>query len=150
MLAATTGCRSEPPDARAAEEAAIRTADAEWLKAVQAKNLDRTVSFYTEDASLFPVAGPIATGKDAIRTEWSHIFAIPGLRSSWQITKVEVSRGGDLAYVQGTYEASFDDAEGHPVTERGKSVQVWKKQADGAWKAVVDIYNTDAPPPTHK
>lgn len=150
LLAVTAGCQGQPPETQTTDEAAIRAADAAWLKAVQAKDLDRTVSFYAEDASLFPISAPIATGREAIRTEWSHILAIPGLTNNWRITRLEVSRGGDLAYAQGTYEASFDDAEGKPVTERGKSVQVWKKQADGVWKCVVDISNTDAPPPTHK
>src|SRR5262249_36368680 len=57
-------------DARILDEQAIRAADAAWLKAVQAKDVDRIVSFYADDASEFPVAEPIATGKHAIRENW--------------------------------------------------------------------------------
>jgi hypothetical protein len=32
-----------------------------------------------------------------------------------------------------------------PVTEKGKYVTVYKKQADGTWKAIEDINNADAP-----
>jgi hypothetical protein len=32
------------------------------------------------------------------------------------------------------------------LIERGKYVTVYKKQADGGWKAVADIDNEDAPP----
>ena len=149
LIGFTLGCQRETPDTRATDEQAIRAADAEWLKALQAKDLDHALSFYADDASLFPVSAPIATGKKAIRTNWAHLLAIPGFSLNWQITKVEVSRAGDLAYVQGTYEASFNDATGKPVTEPGKWVMVWKKQADGVWKAVAEIYNTDSPPPTH-
>jgi ketosteroid isomerase-like protein len=31
------------------------------------------------------------------------------------------------------------------LTEKGKYVTVYKKQADGGWKAVADIFNADAP-----
>jgi ketosteroid isomerase-like protein len=32
------------------------------------------------------------------------------------------------------------------LTEKSKYVTVYKKQADGRWKAVADIGNEDAPP----
>ena len=137
-------------DARILDEQSIRAADAAWLKAVQAKDVDRIVSFYADDASEFPIAEPIATGKHAIRENWVHMLGIPGLSLSWQITKVEVSQSGDLAYVQSTYEASFENPQsGKPAIEKGKAVTVWNKQGD-TWKAVADISNTDAPPPPHK
>jgi uncharacterized protein (TIGR02246 family) len=141
---------SQEGDTRTSDEQAIRSADAAWMNAVQAKDLDRIASFYADDASVFPIAEPIATGKEAIRENWAHMLGIPGLHLVWQITKVEVSRSGDLAYVQSTYQASFEDPKGgKPAIERGKAVTVWKKQGD-AWKAVADISNTDSPPPAHK
>jgi uncharacterized protein (TIGR02246 family) len=138
------------PDTQSSDEQAIRAADAAWLKAVQANDVDRIVSFYADDASVFPIAEPIASGKEAIRKNWAHMLGIPGLRLVWQITKLEVSRSGDLAYVESTSQASFEDTQGKPAVERGKAVTIWKKQKDGAWKAVVDISNTDSPPPSHK
>jgi ketosteroid isomerase-like protein len=141
---------SDSQDARIVDEQAIRAADAAWLKAVQVRDVDRIVSFYADDASEFPIAEPIATGKDAIRKNWEHMLGIPALDLAWQITKVEVSRSGDLAYVQSTYEASFENPQaGKPAIEKGKAVTVWKKEGD-TWKAFADISNTDAPPPAHK
>jgi ketosteroid isomerase-like protein len=55
--------------------------------------------------------------------------------------KVEVARSGDLAYVVGTY------AFANPALDKGKFVDIWKKQADGSWKAVVAIFNSDLPGP---
>ncbi len=57
-------------------------------------------------------------------------------------TKVEASRGGDLGYSIGTYELTTYDPTGKPVTDCSKYVAVWKKQADGNWKAVADIFNS--------
>ncbi|MGH9777443.1 MAG: YybH family protein [Candidatus Acidiferrales bacterium] len=150
FTAATLGCRMEAPDTRAADEQDIRAADAACLKALQANDLDRAMSFYAGDATMFPIAAPVASGKQAIRTAWAHVLAIPNFRLTWRMTKIEVSRAGDLAYAQGTSEATFDDDKGQPVTEIGKWVVVWKKQADATWEIVADISNTDSPPPTHK
>jgi len=34
-----------------------------------------------------------------------------------------------------------------PVGDQGKGVEVWKKQRDGSWKVVLDIFNSDVPAP---
>ncbi len=60
---------------------------------------------------------------------------------------MEVARSGELAYLNGTYELTMNDASGKPANDRGKYVEVWKKQADGAWKCVADIWNSDLPAP---
>lgn len=134
------------PDTRAADEAAIRRTDGAWSKAAAAKQLDAAVSYYADDASMLPANAPIATGKDAIRKAWTGLFEMPGLALSWQPSKVEVARSGDLGYSQGTYEMTMNDPKGNPMTDHGKYVVVWKKQADASWKAVADIFNSDLPP----
>ena len=64
---------------------------------------------------------------------------------SWKATRVEVAKSGDMAYVSGTYEVTVNDASGKPVNDRGKYLEVWKKQADGKWKCGADIWNSDLP-----
>ncbi|MFQ5927047.1 MAG: YybH family protein [Terriglobia bacterium] len=136
-------CQPQPPDTRAADEQAIREADSKWSKATGAKDIEGFLSFLADDASLLPPNAPIATGKEAIREWGSGMMTNPGFAVSWQPTQVEVSRAGDLGYTLGTYELTLNDAEGNPVTERGKYVTVWKKQGDGSWKVVADIFNAD-------
>ena len=144
LVLAASGCA--PQVDVEAEAAAIREAtDVEWLEAGQAKDLDRWVSFHTDDASLLPPNAPIVTGKEAIRAFVSKLISTPGWAASWQTTKIEVSRSGDLAYSYGTQETTVDDAEGNPVTDQQKWVAVWKKQPDGSWKCAVLILNSDGP-----
>jgi ketosteroid isomerase-like protein len=37
------------------------------------------------------------------------------------------------------------DPTGTSVNDRGKYLEVWKKQADGTWKCVMDMWNSDLP-----
>jgi len=126
-------------------EQALRDLDAQWSAAAGTKDLDKTISFYSEDAVVLPTNAPAATTKEAIRSTWKDLLASPGLAISWKTTKVEVAKSGDIAYTTGTYELAMNDASGKPINDRGKYVEVWKKQADGKWKVAVDIWNSDLP-----
>ena len=69
-------------------------------------------------------------------------MATPGFALTFDPTKIEVSRGGDLAYEFGEYQLTTNDKQGKPQTVRGKYVVVRGKQPDGAWKALVDAPTT--------
>jgi uncharacterized protein (TIGR02246 family) len=145
LLLASSCARQQPADLRAADEATIRALDAQWSKTAAAHDLEGTVAYYSDDATLLPPNAPMATDKQAIRASWAGLLA-PDVAVSWQVSKVEVSRSGDMAYLVGTYLVTVKDAQGKPVTDHGKLLEVWKKQSDGTWKAVADTYNSDLPP----
>jgi uncharacterized protein (TIGR02246 family) len=146
---ALSSCNSTTPvqpaavvDNRAADEAAIRAADAAWSKAAGEKDLARTVSYYADGAVLMAAGSPLTSGKDAIQKAFAQMMANPGFALSFAPTKVEVSKAGDLAYEIGDYSLTFGDKKGKPLTTKAKYVVVWGKQADGSWKALVDAPNT--------
>jgi ketosteroid isomerase-like protein len=142
------GCSHEQPgapDNRAADAAAVQKTDADWSAAAQAKQTDTWVAFYADDAVVLPPNAEMATSKDAIRKAITDLLARPGLSVSWQTTKAEAARSGDLAYTYGTYELTSNDAKGRPTTDHGKYSEVWKKQADGSWKCIVDMWSSDLP-----
>ena len=64
---------------------------------------------------------------------------------SWKATRVEVAKSGDMAYLSGTYEVTMSDAGGKPVSDHGKYLEVWEKQADGKWKCGADGWSSDLP-----
>ena len=144
LLLLTFACTRQMPDTRAADEAAIREADAQWSKTATAKDLDGTVAFYGDDATVLPPNAPVVTTNAGIRALWATLVA-PAVDTSWQATKVEVARSGELGFVLGTYVVTVKDAQGKLTTDNGKLLEVWKKQPDGKWKCVVDTYNSDLP-----
>jgi uncharacterized protein (TIGR02246 family) len=154
MLAATFAsvalgaCSRQPaalPDNRAADAAAVQKADADWSAAAQSKQADAWLAFYADDAVVLPPNEAMVTGKDEIRKPISDLLALPGLSVSWQTTKAEAARSGDLAYTYGTYELTSNDAKGNATTDHGKYSEVWRKQADGSWKCIVDMWSSDSP-----
>jgi ketosteroid isomerase-like protein len=126
-------------------EQALRDADAAWSKAAESKDLDKILSYYSDDATVLPPNAAAATTKEAIKKIWQDMLASPGFVISWKANKVEVAKSGDLGFVSGTYELSMNDASGKPVNDKGKYVEVWEKKADGKWKCGTDTWNSDLP-----
>src|SRR5437016_13996137 len=77
-------------------EQALRDLDAQWSAAAGTKDLDKTVSFYSDNAIVMPPNAASATTKEAIRSAWKEMLASPGAAISWKTTKVEVAKAGDL------------------------------------------------------
>jgi ketosteroid isomerase-like protein len=147
-LLAVLGCKATPPSAstQAADEAAVRQTDEAWSKAAQSKQVDPWVAYYADDAVLLPPNEAKAIGKDNIRKEIGLLLGLPGLALSWKPERIEVSQSGDLAYTQGAYQLSATDAHGKPMTDHGKTLEIWRKQADGSWKCIADMWSSDLPP----
>ena len=141
------GCNSaqQAPDTRAADEAAVRKTDADWMKAAQTKKADDWVAFYADDAVVLPPNDKTVTGKDNIHKLIADLLALPGLSVSWAPTKAEVAKSGDLAYLYGTYQMSVTGPDGKPMDDHGKTLEIWKKQPDGEWKCIVDTWSSDLP-----
>jgi len=141
-----SSCGPSPaPDARPAAAVAIRELDDEWSSTAARNDLDGTVAFYAGDAVLLPPNAPIAKDPKAIRESWAGLLG-PHTSVSWKATKVEVAKSGELGYLYGTYHLKIDDPKGGPaIQDTGKILEVWKKQADGRWKCIVDTYNSDIP-----
>jgi len=139
-----TACQTSS-DTRAADESALRKLDEEWSKAIGARDVDKTVSYYSDDAVLMPPNIPTLTGKEPIRTLWKSMLESPSFSGGWTATKVEVARSGDLAYVSGNYEFKEQDDRGAAIVDKGKYLEVWRKQADASWKCVAGMFNSDLP-----
>jgi ketosteroid isomerase-like protein len=128
---------------RAIDEAAIRRADHDWVLAARSKQVAAWLAFYTDDAVVLAPDEPMAVDRDSIRKPIAALLALPGLTIDWQPVKIEVAASGELAYLIGRYELRFDGSDGQPIRERGKLLEIWKKQTDGRWKCGVDTWNAD-------
>ena len=148
LILALTGCKEAPPpqspDTRAADEAAIRAAEADMVKAVASFDAVTAASFYTDDVIGLEADAPVIQGKENKQKEFE-TFLKDKPELSWAPVKVEVARSGDLAYSWGKGKLSIKDKRGKVSDSTAKYVSVWKKQPDGSWKIAVDTMIPDPP-----
>jgi ketosteroid isomerase-like protein len=127
---------------------AVRTADQDLLKVYAAKNLDKFLAFFDEKGAMLPPNALIADGKEAISRFIAGFFArATDLKINWHVDRADVAHSGDFGYTSGAFEMAFNDPNGKTISNKGKFVTVWKKQKDGSWKVLLDIFNSDLPPP---
>jgi uncharacterized protein (TIGR02246 family) len=137
---------SASPDTHDADVKAIKDTEAAWMKEAASKDVDKWLSYYTDDAALLMPNAPAITGKDNMRAALKPVMTDPNFALSFSATKVDTAKSGDLAYSQGTYSMTVTDpAAKAPVTDHGKYLTIFKKQADGSWKAVEDMLSSDMP-----
>ena len=135
---------SARPVDKDADAKALTKLDEEWSKTAATKDAEKIASFYAEDAMAYPPNEPIAVGRAGAKKLWATMLALPEVSISWKTAHAEAAASGDLGYTTGTYEVSSKGADGKPAVEKGKYVCTWKKQKDGSWKAIHDIWNSDA------
>jgi ketosteroid isomerase-like protein len=121
------------------ERTKLLARDREWSQTT--KDPDKFASYLAADAAAYPQGMPLVTGSGPFREMFVKMSSAPGFALQWMATKADVSTSGDLGYTAGTYEAMAGG-----MTEKGKYVTVWKKQADGSWKVTDDIFNADTAP----
>jgi ketosteroid isomerase-like protein len=78
-----------------------------------------------------PVVGRVAIAKSA---NWSP----KAYQLTWTPTDAQMGPSGDTGYTWGHFEGHSKDAAGNPVTTSGRYITIWRKQADGSWKVVLD------------
>lgn len=129
---------------RQSEERAVRAADADFLRAVGAHEVNKIAAMYAPDAVVMNPNAPAVTGA-GIRKSWSELLALPGGSLTWAPTRVEVAASGDLASETGSYQLSYNGPNGK-VNDAGNFVTVWRKHA-GQWKVMTDAVISSTPMP---
>ena len=129
-----------------ADRAAIQSGEDNWVRLTLAKDWPAAVAAYwSDDAVVLPPNAPSAAGKDAILA-WISTF--PPF-SAFSMQQVSVDGRDDLAYVRGTYTLRVTPPGATaPIDDHGKHITIWKRQADGSWKAILATFSSDLPLPT--
>jgi ketosteroid isomerase-like protein len=133
------------PADTAAAEAAVRQADADWAAAAGTAGVDAWMAFYAADAIVLLPSDHPASGKEFIRHSVTRLLALSHLSLAWRAPKVDVAPSGDVAFLTETYELRFADPRAAPISDQGRRLEIWKRQADGAWKCAVDTWSSDEP-----
>jgi ketosteroid isomerase-like protein len=139
------GC-APPPFNPAVEQQKLLQRDAEWADIASAgKDVEKTVSYWSDDALIVPQGQPVVEGKAAIRAFVASNFQTPGFNIHWKSAKPVFSPDGKLAHMRSTSTTTVPGPNGTLVTLPGRGITVWRLEPDGQWRCTVDIWN-DPPP----
>jgi ketosteroid isomerase-like protein len=124
--------------------------DAEWANlATAGKDIEKIVSYWSDDAVLIFPGQPVLEGKTAIRAYVTSSLNTPGFKIHWVSQKPVFSPDGKLAYMRATDELTLPGPNGTSMTLHLRGLSIWRVDPDGQWYCVVDIAN-EAPPATPK
>lgn len=135
-----TGFSKDP----VAEEARLMETSRQWSSAAQSGNIDAIVAYWSDDAAVMMSGLPTFRGKKAIREYVAQSMRVPGFAIRWEPLEAHVSASGDMGYILERSFVTFADPAGKSQTQQLRAVSVWRKQADGKWRNVVDVSNSQA------
>ncbi len=144
LFIALVSCNNKKVDIKSDEEK-IRYNLEDWQKIGATGDVDKIMTYWSDDAILMIPGLPTINGKDAIRK------MIEGSKGSapkmtWDSpSSINVSQSGDLAYVMTKNHITMTDSTGHSMTQDNKALLIWKKQTDNSWKESVVIFNAEPP-----
>jgi ketosteroid isomerase-like protein len=143
ILLVLSSCQNNKADMNA-DAKAIHNLEDQWSSALQARDIDKVLSFFASEGVEMDPNLPIFAGLKAIREvneSWLSDTTILFKTFTYTIDPIEVSASGDLGYARGSSRVKKASPKG-PVEIRTKWVDIWKK-IDGKWKVVVNISNSD-------
>ena len=118
--------------------AAIEQVAQRWIELYSAGDLDRLMSLYTEDAIVALHGRPALRGVEQIRN-----FFAPGMgksRVTFEIDIEEVQIHGDTAHLLSKYYLTSEPKSGGDTyRDAGRSLLIYKRNADNEWKLYLDI-----------
>jgi len=142
VLAFTFAGCNQKTDSKAEGEKLMQVSR-EWSKTAASRDIEKTMSYWADDAILISAGEPLRSGKKAIRQMVEESLANPGFQISWEPQKAEVSESGDMGYLTEITTITVNDSVGKPLAMKYNSLTIWKKQADGTWKNVVDVLSPE-------
>jgi ketosteroid isomerase-like protein len=135
-----------PPFDAVGEGRKLAARDADFANVSRdGKDVEKILSYWTEDARVILSGQPVYDGKAAIRSFVTAALKTPGFKIHWVSEAPVFSTDGTLAWISSVTETSVADDKGTVSTMKSRAVTVWRKDPDGEYRCVMDISN-DSPP----
>lgn len=118
----------------------ITLINAKFDQAFNTKNSEAIGQLYEVNAVVIPApAGTPVIGRQAIEDFFAGLISAGVIEH--QLTLADAVEDGNLAYQRGNWGGAMVDDKGVKQTFGGNVHLVYRKQADGSWKAVTHIWN---------
>lgn len=144
------GCATQPglstptPRTSSAVRAYIENAALRFGEAFSRGDMATLVAMYDTDAVVLAPNAPPMRGRQNIEQLWSGARQQGFKTLNLTVESVEVIDGHAIEL--GSYTLVIQPPGQSEMTDRGKYIVVWRRQADGTWKLYRDAFNTSMPP----
>jgi ketosteroid isomerase-like protein len=116
----------------------------QWTMYLQTKQLDALMALYSKNAMFLDSTGNRLIGQPAIRNLCHEV--ITTFNSNLNLYSIVAEASGDLAYDSGNYQETLTrTSTGATQNVHGTYIMVFKRQPDGTWRILEQIW-TEAPP----
>ena len=123
----------------------VEAGERRWLERMNGGDAAGVAALYSSTARLMPPNLDILAGRDAIEAFCKEFTAMAAKLSFELLT---VHEAGEMSVAVGTYTLDFEPPGAGPQHDRGKFIEVWRREHDGEWRIVDDIFNSSEPAPT--
>ena len=110
-------------------------------ESVLARDFETLANLYTEDAWFMAPNIPLVKGREKIK----EVNEASPNYTKFDLDIMEIDGTPNLMYVIGTYEVELEIEDVGTISDKGKYLEIRKKQEDGKWLMTRDIYNSDNP-----
>lgn len=96
-------------------------------------------------AVLYPPGEAVVRGREAIEAYWKAAIEAGCVRDATVETLYAMS-SGDSGCETGSFVLTANGPDGEPVTDRGRYVELLRREADGIWYSTMGMWNAPPPP----
>ena len=140
VATASFGAAAEDKNQTALSEArkAIDKGNAQWIEAWDKADASLIAELFAPDGVQLGRNGKLFKGSQQVLEHMKPVLEGAGKGAKATVTTVDLWLDGETAYETGTYSYSYQE-NGKPVKDEGRYVTIWKRQANGAWKIIMDM-----------
>lgn len=143
----TISCQEQKVDTQkvdtAKEAEQLMQVSRDWSAVATSRDIEKTLAYWADDAIVFSCGEQTLKGKEAIRQMVEGSMNDPNFSISWEPIRAEISESGDMGYLLENSKITMTDSTGTANEMNFDTVTIWKKQADGSWKNVVDVMSSN-------
>ena len=139
------GCGSANTIEVESDLTSLRSAANTYHQAASAKDRSAVVALYDDDAIMVPPNAGLVERLDGVEGYRFGFIETPGVELEFEIVRAEISASGDMGWTLSVGEITINNPEGPPGRDIVRDFHTWKKQEDGSWKVIVDMWNSELP-----
>lgn len=110
-----------------------------WDTAFNLKQPEVLATYYDQDATVMPAGAAQVSGNKAIQEFWGTTISSGVV--GHKIEMIEAGTEGNLAFQRALWSASANDADGKTQNFNGNLHLLYRRQQDGSWKVLTQIWN---------